>query len=291
MLMYQNKHFAHTNLIKKVRLVIVAKRFIKAEMWLLLYFVVQSLIMVGVMLYQINSDVEFANSLTDVLLESVYAESTQVEHTQPEGESTQYTADNYTVHSRITNSIELVQSITPHLSSVLIPTCIISSAIILAVYVTAKWTNAREQSISWQDALKYVTYALVANSFITFIIELLPQSITATHQAGTDIALSGNFFIVLLSTGVLVPIMEEIVFRCGIGETIGGRVGLIYQAVIFGLLHGNLIQIIYAFGLGLWFGVENMRKNSILPGIIMHITFNASTVMAEAIITLYTSRL
>ncbi len=271
----------------------MAKRFIKAEMWLLLYVVVQSVIMIGAMIYRINSDEEFANRLADVMLESVYsdemqaetvqAETVQVESAQPEGELTQYTADNYTVYSRITNGIIIAQSIMPHLSSVLVPTCIISAAIILAVYFITKWTNARVQSVSWQESLKYVIYALVANSFITFTIELLPQSITANHQTGTDIALSGNFFAVLLSTGILVPIMEEIVFRCGIGETIGGRMGLIYQAAVFGLLHGNLIQIIYAFGLGLWFGAENMRKNSILPGIIMHITFNASTVIASVI--------
>lgn len=270
----------------------MTKRFIKAEMWLLLYFVVQSLIMVGVMLYRINSDVEFANGLADTLLKSMYAEGVQVGNVQTEGEPVQYTVvDYHTVLNRITENIKVAQSISSYLSSVLIPTCIISATIILAVYLITRWTNARGQSISWRETLKYVRYALIANFFITLIIEILPQTITATHQMGTDIALSGNFFMVLLSTGVLVPIMEEIVFRCGIGETIGGRVGLIYQAVIFGLLHGNLIQIIYAFGLGLWFGVENMRKNSILPGIIMHITFNASTVMAEAIITLYTSRL
>lgn len=247
----------------------VVKRFIKAEMWLVLYLMVQSVIMVGVMMYRINVDAEFANGLTDVLLECVYAESGLMENEMEE--------------VGLAQSIGVIQSITPYLSSVLIPVCIISSIVILSVYLITKWNEARVQSISWRDALKYVAFALIVNFVITFVIVSLPENVSAAHNAGTDVALSGSFLMVLLSTGILVPIMEEIVFRHGIGGNIGGKAGLVYQALIFALLHGNPIQIVYAFGLGLWFGAENMRKGNLLPGIIMHITFNASTVIASAV--------
>ena len=228
-------------------------------MWLVLYLVVQSAIMFGVMVYRINSDVDYMDGLVNSLVK-VPTES-----------------------SFISRSVETAKAISVHLSAVLIPACILSSAVILAIYLISKWHNARGQVLSWQETIKYVVYALGANLLITFIVEILPQTITSNHQSTTDIALSGSFFMVLLSTGILVPVMEEIIFRFGMGETIGGKVGLVYQAIIFGLLHGNIVQIIYAFGLGLWFGVENMRKQSILPGIIMHITFNASTVIASTL--------
>lgn len=241
----------------------MAKRFIKAEMWLLLYIIVQCAIMFAVMVYRVNSDVAYADgimkALTDTTVES--------------GENIGF----------IARSINMAQTISAYLSSVLIPTCIISAAVVMAVYMMVRWRTLNGQSISWQNTIKYVVYALVANFFITVIVEMLPKTLIYNHTTTTNIALSGNFFMVLLSTGVLVPVMEEIIFRYGIGETIGGRVGLIYQAVVFGLLHGNIIQIIYAFGLGLWFGMENARKGSLLPGIVMHITFNASTVIASAL--------
>lgn len=77
---------------------------------------------------------------------------------------------------------------------------------------------------------------------------------------------------------ILAPIAEELTFR---GLTLRfARQALpfwaanIFQAVLFGVLHLNVVQGIYAFALGLFLGWVCNRGHSLKYGIILHIIFN-----------------
>ena len=86
----------------------------------------------------------------------------------------------------------------------------------------------------------------------------------------------------LLSTGILAPIAEEIVFRYGVKNEltrISSQFALIMQASIFGRMHINLIQCAYAIILGYLFGIADNKYKSIFPSCIMHIVINNSSVI------------
>lgn len=86
----------------------------------------------------------------------------------------------------------------------------------------------------------------------------------------------------LLSTGILTPIAEEIIFRYGVKNAltrISPKFALIMQAVIFGLLHVNPIQCVYAIIMGYIFGIADNKYKSIFPSCIMHIVINSSSVI------------
>ena len=77
---------------------------------------------------------------------------------------------------------------------------------------------------------------------------------------------------------IIAPISEELIFR---GVTMGYAarimpfwVANIFQAFLFGLFHGNVVQGTYAFVVGLFCGYVCRRGGSIYLPILFHMLFN-----------------
>lgn len=75
------------------------------------------------------------------------------------------------------------------------------------------------------------------------------------------------------------PITEELLFRGFCLKNlsrINQRFGIIASALLFGLVHGNIIQFCLAFPLGILLAYITIKANSIIPAIIVHFTVNTS---------------
>lgn len=81
-----------------------------------------------------------------------------------------------------------------------------------------------------------------------------------------------------ISTFIMVPIMEELVFRGIIlGEMLKKYkpwIAILYSALVFGLMHGISVQIGYALLAGVIFGFVYWATRSIYSTIAMHAIFN-----------------
>lgn len=90
----------------------------------------------------------------------------------------------------------------------------------------------------------------------------------------------GNEVIVFLLIVLVAPIAEELIFRGVIlhktNKVIPFVGANILQALLFGIYHGNIVQGIYAFILGLLFGMVHHRFNTIVAPIALHMIVNAS---------------
>ncbi len=79
------------------------------------------------------------------------------------------------------------------------------------------------------------------------------------------------------------PFMEELLFRDMIlkrARRVGDRTAVVFTAVLFGLMHGNLLQFFYAAAIGLILGYVAVRTSSIRYTVLMHMAINSfSTVM------------
>ena len=123
-------------------------------------------------------------------------------------------------------------------------------------------------------------YCVVAGVFSLFIISLTPTILRMSRplrQLTLEIrSLLGNLshkevLILALASGI----GEELLFRGAIQESFG----LIWASIIFGLLHGlpgtRLAHWgIFAFIVGLFFGVLQEQSQSLLPPIIAHFGIN-----------------
>ena len=91
---------------------------------------------------------------------------------------------------------------------------------------------------------------------------------------------AGSSWLMLISVFILAPIAEEILFRGLILEhsknLLTLPLAIIFQAFMFGVYHGNMIQGIYAFILGAVLGYLAYKFDSIIPCILFHMAINVS---------------
>ena len=97
-----------------------------------------------------------------------------------------------------------------------------------------------------------VATGIALNLFVTYTpLNLFLDN----YNSSTEILYSGDLYIKILSNAIFIPILEELIFRgivCGqLSMWYGNRCGIIISAVLFGIMHFNVIQFLYAFLMGL----------------------------------------
>lgn len=111
------------------------------------------------------------------------------------------------------------------------------------------------------------------DTFLEVIFNLFGLSIITSIESATSI---GSSFSMLLYGCILAPITEEIIFRGAVMRTMqpyGRRFAILFSAILFGAFHGNLVQIPFAFAVGLVMGYTTMEY-SIWWAILLHFVNN-----------------
>ncbi len=99
--------------------------------------------------------------------------------------------------------------------------------------------------------------------------------------------------VIIVYSIILAPIAEETIFRGLIYRY--ARIAFpfwianIWQALLFGIMHGNFIQGIYAFVMGLFLGFVAHRGRGIRYSIPVHMVFNIIGLFFSGLISLTTS--
>ncbi|MBO5386769.1 MAG: CPBP family intramembrane metalloprotease [Lachnospiraceae bacterium] len=95
-------------------------------------------------------------------------------------------------------------------------------------------------------------------------------------------------WVLLFAVIVVAPIGEELLFR-GVIQSYGLKnfapvlaIGL--QGLIFGLYHGNIIQGIYAFFMGVVLGFVAYKTGTILTSLVLHISINGSLLLVPEVL-------
>ena len=112
---------------------------------------------------------------------------------------------------------------------------------------------------------------------------IMPDAIQKYSEMMESIMSGQNFILEILLTGILVPIIEEIMYRGLVFDQLRKNLplslALIIQALIFGLIHLNMVQGTYAFMIGILLGVALIRSRSIILPIAIHMGTNLSGVI------------
>ena len=85
---------------------------------------------------------------------------------------------------------------------------------------------------------------------------------------------------------IAAPVVEELVFRGAIMQSLrrfGDTFALFVSSLLFGLVHGNLVQAPMAFVTGLAIGYFVLRTGSLRTGMAIHFVNNALAVVLSAI--------
>ena len=97
----------------------------------------------------------------------------------------------------------------------------------------------------------------------------------------------------LLQIAVLPALVEEFAMRSIVLQPMrrfGDRYAILMSAFVFALMHGNLVQIPFAFVAGLAFGYYVTATGSIWVGVLAHFLNNAYSVMINYLIEVHPTR-
>ena len=168
-------------------------------------------------------------------------------------------------------------------NTILLISGIITLLFLWLFFMIRKKKLITEAYIKRFDSSKAVPIILSGFLFAIFIstaIYLLPipESVLESYSQSTEGMVSGTLIIMLVSIVIVVPIVEEIIFRglilSRLNKAMNTVLALIISSLIFAVLHGHVLWMAYAFVLGILFGIIAIKMDSILPTIIFHMSFN-----------------
>ena len=160
-----------------------------------------------------------------------------------------------------------------------------------------KW-NLRLNNISFKHGLLIVCItilmyptAVFANAFMMMILSLLgnlniPQLPTASNTS--------EYIVLMLIVSISAGICEEVFFRGFMlrgYEALGKNKAIVFSAILFGVFHFNVYNLLGPIVLGLVFGYLVVLTDSLYAGIIGHIANNGFAVTLGFLVNFITDKL
>lgn len=129
--------------------------------------------------------------------------------------------------------------------------------------------------------------AMVAQLVIV-VLNINLSAIGITNEVANEITptKSIDFVMMFLCTAVFPAILEELLFRgaiLGLLKKHGDGFAIIVSSILFGLMHGNFVQIPFAFLGGLIFAYVTIYTKSIIPAMILHFANNFLSVILQTL--------
>lgn len=119
----------------------------------------------------------------------------------------------------------------------------------------------------------------VTSIILAIVAQALPDAMDNYQSLIENSGLTEYSLMWVLSTLILPPLVEELIFR-GLIQKYLERAGMrwilanVVQAVLFGVFHQNLVQGIYAALLGFALGFVAYRYNTLAASMLMHMFYN-----------------
>ena len=172
----------------------------------------------------------------------------------------------------------------------LILNVILALGVYLIIFAARKVNPLKQvdlKKITVPDALFTVAGGIGSLLFMNLIMNIIPfpETVFDDFLQTTQLFDGYPLWQAILSNVILIPILEEVVFR----GLIFGRlrrampsiVAALIASVVFGLMHAHPLWIIWAFAVGMIINYARIRTGSILPGIIIHMMINGFGILAN----------
>ena len=178
------------------------------------------------------------------------------------------------------------------LNGISIELTVICNLITLGIFFLAYYLSQRSLlkkiNISLPDKNAYAPTAVigVTGQFVTlvvlsFLMLFFPQDWIDMLNQTDEIITNANPILSFFAVVILAPVFEEILCRGLILNTLKHAMpkwyAIVASSAIFGLIHGNPIQFIYATALGILLGWLYTKFDSIWIPILCHLTFNLAS--------------
>lgn len=128
----------------------------------------------------------------------------------------------------------------------------------------------------------------VALSFFTsFVLSVLPipESVLESYVEKSSLVGGGALWLRILSIVVVAPLAEEVIFRglvlSRLKCVMPRGLAVVITGLIFGIMHGQIVWMAYAFVSGVIFAVVAEKTRSVGCAIVLHMAFNLVGIFGE----------
>jgi len=171
-----------------------------------------------------------------------------------------------------------------------VPLALACDLLVLPIFMFLYFRQKKGQKRPSISAFRITDYLLVAALavFADFAITYFISGFNIVQYFPDYQALMQGFtgtplILQVFAVGIVAPVAEEFLMRGVILNRLLGYVrvlpAILIQAALFGILHMNLLQGLYAGVLGLLLGYVYVKYGSLLMTIIFHITLNTLSVL------------
>ena len=171
---------------------------------------------------------------------------------------------------------------------------LISNLVSIAVFLPI-WLKTRRRAEPYKNEKPVMVCLLTIGLFAAFnVVQMLIFALMDVmkyfpeYEEISDMIVMGPLVIQVISVGFVAPIVEELVFR---GILINRMkwmpiwAAVLIQGVIFGLVHMNVFQGLYAFVAGILLGIIFVKFRSIIVVIAGHMAYNTISILLSEIVS------
>lgn len=135
---------------------------------------------------------------------------------------------------------------------------------------------------------KYVAVILIAVSMCLALNNLINIGnlyvVDEAYAQTIEALYSASLPVQILSLGILVPISEELVFRGLLFQRLREKgsymQAAVFSSVVFGLMHMNMVQMLYGFVMGMLLAYVYEKYGSVKAPALAHMSMNIMSVFA-----------
>ncbi len=129
---------------------------------------------------------------------------------------------------------------------------------------------------------------IIANISVSYIVMFIEGIFDVELTQGELLEPDSVFACVmnLIGLSIIPAVCEELAMRCCSLQLLrkyGKGFGVFAVSIVFGLLHGNVVQFIFAFVVGLILGFATVQTDSIVPAIFIHALNNGMSVVHSTV--------
>ena len=140
-----------------------------------------------------------------------------------------------------------------------------------------RWHRMPNAGQAWLGPLECGFGMSILSSFVLALLPF-PEAWYASYDESMELLMSGNPILLTAATVIAAPFVEEVVFR-GLVYTRLCRgmktwIAALLSAVIFGLVHGTLLHLVFTVPMGLVLCLFYEKYRSLWAPIILHMSFN-----------------
>lgn len=132
-------------------------------------------------------------------------------------------------------------------------------------------------------------FMMHAGNIVGKIVIVLLQTLLGITSVNPTVfyTMDSSVWLKILFAGILAPIIEEYIYRKQMIDRMniyGEKLAVVTSALMFGLVHGNLSQLFYAFTLGLVFGYVYLKTGKLRYTVGLHMLINFRGIVVSSLL-------